>query len=160
MWLVHAPTGGRRIFQDMETFTSLESVGSMWLPWYVRRDDRSVLIRSIELEYEHARALQVAEVIEDPAIHAGLELPTAHGPHGSWSHVDGIAHWRDRLDRDRPVGPFPAWSTNEGLILRDGCHRSCALYELRPEAFQLYLEVTPAPAGAVEALARLRQFWG
>jgi hypothetical protein len=140
----------------MEILTSLEAVGSLWLPWYVRRDDAGVLIHSIQL-HEYARALQVREVIEDLVVHQALELKTAHGPHGPWSHVEGITHWRDRLELDRPIGPFPAWSTSEGLILRDGCHRSCALYVLRPDSFELHLDVTPAPAGAVEAFASLRR---
>jgi hypothetical protein len=143
----------------MEIVTSLETVGWLWLPWYVRRDDAGVLIRSIELEHEHARALQVREVIEDPVVHHALERRTAHGPHGPWSHVEGITHWRERLITDQPIGPFPAWSMHEGLILRDGSHRSCALYQLGPESFELQLNATPAPAGTVEALASLRQRW-
>ncbi len=140
----------------MEILTTLEAVGSLWLPWYVRRDDASVLIHSIQLEHQNARAVQVREVSEDVVVRKALELKTAHGPHGPWSHVEGITRWRDRLELDQPIGPFPAWSTNEGLILRDGCHRSCALYELGPDVFELHLDLTPAPAGAVDALSALR----
>ena len=140
----------------MEILTTLEAVGSLWLPWYVRRDDAAVLIRSIQLEHQQACALQVREVSEDFVVRNALELKTAHGPRGPWSHVERITHLRDCLEIDHPIGPFPAWSTDEGLILRDGCHRSCALYELGSNAFELHLDVTRAPADAVETRASLR----
>jgi hypothetical protein len=63
---------------------------------------------------------------------------------------------RRSLELATPIGPVDAWYTPEGLLLRDGSHRSCALYELQPSRFELQLAVSPAPPGAIDALTSLR----
>ena len=141
----------------MHTITTHQELGSLWLPWYVERDTPTSPIRDIHQDHQRARAVRVRDAIEDDHVRAALSVKTAHAEHGRWSHLDGIAYRAKRLELERPIGPLPAWVTAEGLILRDGCHRTCALYELQPECFELVLQVSPTPPGAVDALPSLRR---
>jgi hypothetical protein len=135
----------------------IENPGSLWLPWYVEREIPTSPIGDLHRDFPRARALRVQDALEDEDVRVALAVKTAHGAHGRWSHLDGIAYHRKRLNLGRPIGPFPAWATSEGLLLRDGCHRTCALYEAQPKSFELVLDVSPAPVGAVDALPGLRR---
>lgn len=93
-------------------------------------------------------------------VHAALAEKTAVAAHGPWSHLDGIQHWRSRLEASEPPGRIKAWSTPEGLLIEDGSHRTCAMYELAWSEFELQVEVRPAvqAAGLEDLLPDLREY--
>ncbi|MEX2195207.1 MAG: hypothetical protein WD844_07955 [Thermoleophilaceae bacterium] len=138
------------------TITARDELGKLWLPWYIRRDDPGRLVYDIHRDHAAARSLRVREVIEHAGVREALKEKTAYAEHGPWSHLEGIAHRRRDLDVAAPIGPILAWSTAEGLLLRDGCHRSCALFELAPQDFELRIDVSDPPPGAIDAISVLR----
>jgi hypothetical protein len=140
------------------TITTLDELGALWLPWYVRRDDPHQLIYDIHRDHGVGLSLRVREAIENAVVRQALEEKTAHGDHGPWSHVDGIAWWRSRLEAGEPAGVIEAWPTPEGLLVEDGSHRSCALYELA-QPFELQVQVSPAPPATerIDLLPELRR---
>jgi hypothetical protein len=148
----------RRIDEGMNVITTRAELGALWLPWYVDRRDHGRLIGDLHTEIEVAQALRVRDVLECQIVRGALEQTTANDPIiGPWSHRGGIRHHLEQLDPVQPVGPLPAWLTPEGFLLRDGCHRACALYELAPRDFELRLIVKPAPRNVVDVFPGLRR---
>jgi hypothetical protein len=128
------------------------------LPWYVRRDDGEV-VQDLRAELDEARALNVRQVAGAAEV-ARPALTHAHpdARHGPWTHEQRIAHWVKELEQaDELDLDAPAWRTPEGPVLRDRCHRACALYRLAPADWSLTLLVGQPPPGESDAAPGLRR---
>jgi hypothetical protein len=129
-----------------ETFVSVASrteLGDLWLPWYVRQDNPTEPIR--DLHRGNARQLRVRDVVDDPAVRPALQIEDPPG--SGLSHIGRIENYREQWAELPGVsqGPFPAFRTDDGPVLLDGCHRCCMIYAADFAYWSVRLELSDPP---------------
>jgi hypothetical protein len=106
-------------------------------------------------EHQRALALRVRETVN--VNHAVLRHEHPDERHGPWSHGSRIEHHVDQLASFEAVTLITlAWYTPEGFVLRDGCHRGCAIYRIEPKLWEIELNVQLPPLGALDTMPGLR----
>jgi hypothetical protein len=146
VWLpVEAADGMRNSYETNVSITHLDELGDLWLPWYVRRDDPATPIQDIDAERAVARQLRIHD-IEDHEIRQALGWEYEHEGR-KWTHLSRIEDYRRQWEGLPGLSPerVPAWHTADGPVLRDGCHRTCAVYLLNPPDWRVDLELSDPP---------------
>jgi hypothetical protein len=147
LWLPAAEADAIRAAADSTLqITDRATLGAVWLPWYVDRDDPSRVIKT--MERDRARQLRVRDLSENEGIRQALLADEYEDRRfGRWNHVGRIEQklvgWRRA--RSLGQGPVPALRTADGPVLQDGCHRACAMYEHGTERLRLTLTLTDPP---------------
>jgi hypothetical protein len=138
------------------TISQRDEYGRLYLPWYVARDARErVIAGPLEHWLDVAKSIQVSETAD--AEHSALRHVHTDPVHGAWTHEMRIAHHMEQMiDARRTSLLAPAWDTPEGPVLRDCCHRVCALYRLDPPEWELEIELHPPSPHVLDAAAELR----
>lgn len=149
----------RAIVADMElhTTTTRQSLGGLLLPWCVDTRNRTCPIR-INDEPDlipHALQLRVRDVVQEDILSA-LGRQDAEGE-DSMEKIQSIRAEATRSVRLPAIEDSKACRVRHGLMLMEGCHRSCALYLLAPPKFELRTVVVAVGSGwAVYDDPRLR----
>ena len=101
-----------------------------------------------------ARSVTVQEIAGASDDHPILSHPYPDPRHGDWTHQERIEHHvQQLLAAEEPVEVVaPGWRVGDLLLLRDGCHRACALYRLGNRvSWRSEVLVTEPPQGNPEA---------
>lgn len=145
-WLPdRAARGMRQSYDTNLSITYLDELGDLWLPWFVRADRPAEVIH--DLDRSLARQLRVRDVVDDGAFRPALEEKYEHEGR-TWTHLERIEDYKRQWEGLNSLSPgrFPASRTPDGPVLRDGCHRACAVYALNPPDWRIDLKVTdPSP---------------
>jgi hypothetical protein len=149
----------RAIVADMElhTTTTRQGLGGLLLPWCVDTRDRTCPIRINDVRdlIPHALQLRVWDVVQEDILIA-LGRQDAEGG-DSLEKIQSIRTEATRSGRLPAIEDSKACRVRNGLMLMEGCHRSCALYLLGPPKFELRSVVVAVGSGwAVYDDPRLR----
>jgi hypothetical protein len=131
----------------LQTTTTRAGLGGLLLPWCVDTRDRT---RPIRINDEpdlipHALQLRVRDVGQEHILIA-LGHQAAEGG-DSLEKIQSIRVEATRRGRLPTIEDSTACRVRDGLMLIEGCHRSCALYLLDAPKFELRTVVVAADAG-------------
>ena len=143
---------------DLEV-TTRQNLAALWLPWCVerRRPDRPIRIEREPERRKDARQLRVAD-LSDEAVRAALsDYPRDDGR-------DVLSAIRDMAAdfASVPVGividEAQAFLMDEGPMIFEGSHRTCAVWESGVKDFEIRATVHPlSPPWEMYDCAALRQ---
>lgn len=149
------PVGSRQVlmaaFESVRWITKKEDLGEIWLPWYVHDHDPSQPVEDLE-NADDARQLRIKDVFEDEDVRSALAQVTGGTHKGPMSHLDRIQQISDSQVKASNVDlvEVPATRTGQGLLLRDYCHRCCALY-VREGTWRVQIDSEPPAAIDIDA---------
>lgn len=109
-WLPDAAAEGlRRSYEVNISITHRNELGEIWLPWYVRTDDPTVVITDITTQRDEARQLRIQD-IDDLGIREALERAEFEAEGQTWTHPSRIEHFRSQWEDHKSLSPgrFPA----------------------------------------------------
>jgi hypothetical protein len=126
--------------------TDATALGRLWLPWCVHKEYPDIPIHIGEEPglIPTARQIRVAE-IEDERIRVALDRQATR--HLGVSSLANITRSREALRESHTLQVLAfAVDGDEGLVLTEGCHRTCAIFLRNPEDFSVSVDLqTPWP---------------
>jgi hypothetical protein len=131
----------------LHTTTTRDGLARLLLPWCVDSRDRtrSIMINDETDLIPHALQLRVRD-LDDEDIRIALGQQRAKGG-DSLEKIQAIRAEATRSGRLPAIEDSKACRTRHGLMLMEGCHRSCALYLLDVPKFELLTEVVADDSG-------------
>lgn len=138
-------------FESVRWITTKDDLGELWLPWYVHDADPTQPVLDLRSS-DDARQLQIKDVFEDGDVRAALAKVEGGTHKGPMTHLDRIQQICEAQTKASHVEltEVPATRTDQGLLLRDCCHRCCALY-VRKGSWSVQIDSQPATSGDIDA---------
>ncbi|MBK8295144.1 MAG: hypothetical protein IPK93_10365 [Solirubrobacterales bacterium] len=138
-------------FESVHMIETKEALGELWLPWYVHNADPTRPVEDLRSS-DDARQLRIKDVFDDAEVRAALADVVGGAHKGPMSHLERIEQIRSEQSKAANVDLFevPATRTNQGLLLRDCCHRCCALF-VREGTWRVQIDSEPPAPDDVDA---------
>jgi hypothetical protein len=132
----------------VETITDRGRLGELRLPWCVDKDTRTepIFISDEPDRVGEALSIRVRDVT-DARVRLALSRQSAIGGF-TLEKIEAIVARAQEVGAPPEIEDSAAFRVDDGLVLMEGCHRTCALYLIDPPVFTLRVLVIDGGWGA------------